>query len=206
MAAVLAAVVALSVAPGAAAHEIPLRKAHGVAAARLLAYASTLTYVTDYELERCGRASDRRVLCAYRITRYTGETCSGTIAVASSAHGLSARLLTRCSFADAGEPPGPSPAPPPAPGPSPSPPPPPAPSGGYTDTGDHSLASAAADGSLVVLDDGSRWQVDPADQGEIALWEVDDDVTVDAGPGSEYTLTDTDAESSVVATFVGFAS
>jgi hypothetical protein len=77
----------------------------------------------------------------------------------------------------------------------------------YVATGDgHWITDKSLDGSVVTLEDGSRWLVSPIDRYNDATWLVVDNVTVIDGsdPSYPYQLIDTDDTSTVDARFLGY--
>ena len=74
----------------------------------------------------------------------------------------------------------------------------------YSNTGDHTQATNSDDGSIVVLDDGSIWEVKAPDQSTSSGWADGSSVTVNEHPGgTNYTLVNTDDQSSVQADYIG---
>jgi hypothetical protein len=76
----------------------------------------------------------------------------------------------------------------------------------YRGTGKvHSIASESLDGSSIVLDDGSRWLVNPVARYATVLWHVADRIAVLTGnePGYGYQLIDARDGSSAPARFLG---
>jgi hypothetical protein len=75
----------------------------------------------------------------------------------------------------------------------------------YLNAGDHTQQTNSSDGSIIVLDDGSIWEVaDPSDQLTAALWLDASSITVQEDSSSPpYTLVNTDDQSSVQASYVG---
>jgi hypothetical protein len=69
----------------------------------------------------------------------------------------------------------------------------------------HSIASESLDGSLIVLEDGSRWLVSPIGSYTTVLWRLADRLTVLAGndPGYRYQLVNARDGSSASARFLG---
>jgi hypothetical protein len=222
----LLACVLFAAAPATAA-TVPLGKARAVAAKRLFSYVWTLTYVTDYDVTGC-TTTGGRVSCSYSVTIYGGAGCTGTIVVEPAARGLKARLqgapcaspqapvpattappadtstpaVTTTPSADTTTTPAPAPAPVTTPAPAPAP----QPTGpAYAGVGQiHTLDNVTSDGSLVTLDDGSHWQIAASGQAAARTWGWDDIISVAAGSGSTYTLTDNNSSAgSVTATFLG---
>ena len=76
----------------------------------------------------------------------------------------------------------------------------------YRGTGKvNSIASESLDGSLIVLEDGSRWLVSPVARYATVLWRVGDRIAVLTGtePGYRYQLIDARDGSSASASFLG---
>jgi hypothetical protein len=74
----------------------------------------------------------------------------------------------------------------------------------YPKTGDHSQQTSSDDGSIVVLDDGSVWEVNASDQATTGAWPDSSSITVNAMPsGTSYELVNTDDQSSVQANYIG---
>jgi hypothetical protein len=71
----------------------------------------------------------------------------------------------------------------------------------------HSIASESLDGSVIVLEDGSRWLVSPIGTYTTVLWRLADQLTVLSGndPGYPYQLIDARDGSSSSARFLGFS-
>jgi hypothetical protein len=69
----------------------------------------------------------------------------------------------------------------------------------------HSIASESLDGSLIVLDDGSRWLAAPVAQYATVLWHIADRIAVLKGndPVYRYQLVDSRDGSSASARFLG---
>jgi hypothetical protein len=212
------AALAAALLPGAAAAAgIPMGKARAVAAKRLFAYVYPLSYVTGYELTGCTRAG-AQIECAYRVTFYTGGECTGAITVEPGRRAPVALLKAVPCAAPIAPPAATTP---PALGggtgggtgsgtTTPTPPPtttPPVSGGVYTGTGDsHWIATLAADGSTVILEDGSKWQIAAAGIAEAKTWFSQDSIFV-GGSSSSYTLTNLDAGTGpVAATYLGASS
>jgi hypothetical protein len=73
----------------------------------------------------------------------------------------------------------------------------------YPGTGDHSLDTKSSDGAIVVLEDGSVWSVDSADQANTSTWNGATSITVNEGSGNSYDLVDTDDQEVVAANYIG---
>jgi hypothetical protein len=74
----------------------------------------------------------------------------------------------------------------------------------YAHTGDHSQRTNSDDGSLVVLDDGSVWDVSSADQTIASSWSDGAPITVTDGSASAgYTLENTADQAPVSARYLG---
>src|SRR5262249_8251691 len=69
----------------------------------------------------------------------------------------------------------------------------------------HTIASESLDGSLIVLDDGSRWLVSPVAQYTTVLWRGADNIAVLTGNdlGYRYQLLDSRDGSAAPARFLG---
>jgi len=78
--------------------------------------------------------------------------------------------------------------------------------GSYFDTGSGHWISDNSDGSVITLEDGSTWLVNPTDRFDTAIWLVVDNITVLRGtyPGYGYRLVDTDDGTTANARFLGF--
>lgn len=86
------------------------------------------------------------------------------------------------------------------------PPPPAATSDLYVGTGvGHWLTDKTDDGSVLILEDGSRWSVSALDQIDTSLWLVTDNITVieQSGP-YPYRLVNTDESETADAQFLGY--
>ncbi len=74
----------------------------------------------------------------------------------------------------------------------------------YANTGEHALETSSADGSVVVLDDGSIWEVSAADQSTAARWTHASFITVNEGSSTPgYALVNTDNNSVIEANYIG---
>lgn len=71
----------------------------------------------------------------------------------------------------------------------------------------HAVREVSSDGTLVTLEDGSRWRVESANQSEAAQWQPNEGVIVRESTTTEdgYTLTNTDRTATIEARFLGFA-
>jgi hypothetical protein len=78
--------------------------------------------------------------------------------------------------------------------------------GPYSGAGEeHSQETNSSDGAIIVLEDGSVWEVDSADQATASIWTDTTSITVsdeESAPGT-YTLDDTEDHESVTATYIG---
>ncbi len=73
----------------------------------------------------------------------------------------------------------------------------------YSATGDHTQQTNSNDGSIVVLDDGSIWYVEPSAQSISSNWTDAASITVNDTSGSDYQLVNTDDQSTVQARYIG---
>jgi hypothetical protein len=74
----------------------------------------------------------------------------------------------------------------------------------YPDAGgEHSQETNASDGSIIVLDDGSIWEVESGDQSTASTWTDSSAITVNEGTASTYELVNTDEHETVHANYIG---
>lgn len=73
----------------------------------------------------------------------------------------------------------------------------------YSNTGEHTQESGAADGSLLLLDDGSVWVVPTTGRSHTYTWTEGSVVNVEPGPGGLYKLANPSSGTSVLAAYVG---
>jgi hypothetical protein len=74
----------------------------------------------------------------------------------------------------------------------------------YSGTGDHTQDTNSSDGSVIVLEDGSIWEVSASDQPTAAIWNDDSSITVnETSSGSSYELVNTDDQATVQANYLG---
>jgi hypothetical protein len=79
--------------------------------------------------------------------------------------------------------------------------------GSYLDTGSGHWIQDAGNGSVITLEDGSLWLIDPISRIDTAIWLVVDNITVLRGgqyPGYGYRLINTDEGEVASAKFLGF--
>jgi hypothetical protein len=69
--------------------------------------------------------------------------------------------------------------------------------------GGSSITAKSDDGSVIVLDDGSIWFVDPADQATSGPWVDATSITVSQSSDGSYELVDTDDQERVAANYIG---
>jgi hypothetical protein len=70
--------------------------------------------------------------------------------------------------------------------------------------GEHTQQTNSDDGSVLVLDDGSIWEVSPSDQATAATWTDAASITVNQGnAGPMYELVNTDEHESIQASYIG---
>jgi len=73
----------------------------------------------------------------------------------------------------------------------------------YANSGEHTQESGSADGSLILLDDGSVWAVQPAGRVHTRAWVEGSVVDVESASGGLYRLTNPSSGTSVLAAYVG---
>ena len=73
----------------------------------------------------------------------------------------------------------------------------------YSNSGQHTQESGSADGSLILLDDGSVWAVQSAGRVHTRAWPEGSVVDVEAATGGLYRLTNPSSGTSVLAAYVG---
>lgn len=76
-------------------------------------------------------------------------------------------------------------------------------SNSYADTGEHTQDTISTSGAILVLEDGSVWSVDSADQATASTWTDAASITVKEGSGTSYELVNTDEHEVVTANYVG---
>jgi len=74
----------------------------------------------------------------------------------------------------------------------------------YTGSGgSHWVQTVLEQGRIIILEDSSRWEVEPIGQAESILWTPTSPITVSEGGSLRYVLTNTETATSVTAKFQG---
>jgi hypothetical protein len=136
----------------------------------------------------CFRSSTTRVVCGYRVTNSAGSCTGRMVAWVQGPYLYTQGIGGSCAAAPA------------------SPQPPSGPTTYTGGSGGHWIIDESLDGSVITLEDGSKWLVSPLDRYQDVTWLVTDNIviTMSYDPYYPYELTDTDDGSSVNARFLGY--
>jgi hypothetical protein len=200
-----ALVLTLAIAAPAAARLLPIATARAYLASTLQAELTHHPAFRSFTITRCWRVNALRVNCDFRVNTRTTAYCLATAAIfyRSAASSLLA-LRTVAAHCHT-----PTTAPPPS-----GAPPPQIPPGGYRYPGQlgsgHSITSISGKGTvheLVVLEDGSLWQISSLEDLQTSLWLSGNPIIV--APTSDdptfhpYTLINTALNTSAAAEYIG---
>lgn len=72
----------------------------------------------------------------------------------------------------------------------------------YLNTGKHSIRKVENAGSLITLDDGSKWEVSAFDKFKSMMWMIIDDVTIESSIGSKFKITHIKKKETIEATHI----